>query len=330
LTPQYKEAEDRYRAAETSAEKLAALEDMLTIIPKHKGTEHMQADIKRRISKLKESDEKKGAHSKRGAEYNVEKEGGGQVVLVGAPNAGKSQLMSRITNAQPEIGQYPFTTQKPQPGMMEYEDIHIQIVDLPPITEEFTEAWMAAIARNSDAVLFVIDASDGDVLDQMETTLRVLERFRLTLYGWGRSEPSPSGDESRLMFTRKALLVANKMDGPDAADNMAVVREFNGDRFPIVEVSSVTGQGLEELKTEIFRMLDVVRVYTKIPGKPADAKTPFVLPRGSTVQDLTVTIHKDFAQKFRFARIWGTKKFDGQMVSRDYIIEDRDVIELHV
>ncbi len=326
LTPQYRAAEDRYREAKTTEEKLACLEDMLAIIPKHKGTEHLQGDIKSRIAKLKRQEEQKPGGGARSAMYNVEHEGGGQVALVGPANSGKSKLLSRITKAQPEIGDYPFTTQKPLPGMMPYEDINIQIVDMPPITEEFAEPWMAAIARNADAVLLVVDMSDGDVLDQMDEVLRTMEKFRVRLWGWDRIAPP---DETGYMVTRKTILVANKMDRPDAADNLDVVREFYGDRFPIEEVSSETCQGLENLKEQVFRMLDVVRVYTKIPGKPADMDAPYVLPRGSTVQDLATMVHKDFAQKLEFARIWGANKFEGQMVSRDQVLTDKDVIELH-
>ena len=327
LTPQYREAEDHYRAAETHADKLAALQDMLRIIPKHKGTERMQSDIKRKIAKLREGDDKKTGQSKRGVEYNVDKDGGGQVVLIGPPNSGKSMLLSKLTNALPDVGQYPFTTHKPLPGMMEFEDIKIQIVDMPPISEEFTEPWMVAVARNGDAVLFVVDASDSDVLDQIETTLSVLEKHRLNLYGWEHGVPE---DDTGSMFTQAALMVANKMDQPDSAYNLEIIREFYGDRFPIYPVSSETGVGLEKLKSDVFRMLDIVRVYTKIPGKPADMKSPFMLPQGSTLLDLTMTIHKGFAQKLRFAKIWGKEKFDGQMVSRDYELVDGDIIELHV
>ena len=326
LTPQYKEAEERYRQAGTPEEKLAALEDMLAIIPKHKGTEHLQADIKTRIAKLRKLDEKKG-QGKHGPEYNVEKEGGGQVVLVGPPNSGQSTLLSRLTNARPEIGDYPFTTQKPLPGMMEYEDIKFQIVDMPPVTEEFTEPWMVAVGKNADACALVVDMNAGSVLEDIETTLGVLEKHRLRLWGWERTAPPVEG--TVLMQTRKAVMLANKMDLSDAADNLQVISEMYGDRFPILEVSGATGAGLEEVRQTVFRMLDVVRVYTKIPGKPADMKSPYVIPRGTTVIELATMVHKDLAQKLRFARIWGTHMFDGQMASRDHVLEDKDVIELH-
>ena len=326
LTPQYRQAEDKYREAKTTEEKLARLEDMLAIIPKHKGTEHLQGDIKARIAKLKKLDEQKPGGSARSAMYNVEHEGGGQVALVGPANSGKSKLLSMISKAQPEIGDYPFTTHKPLPGMMPYEDINIQIVDMPPITEEFVEPWMPAIARNADAVLFVVDMSDGSVLHQIDEVLRTIEKFRVRLWGWDRPAPP---DETGFTVTRKTILVANKIDRPDSAENLDVVREFYGDRFPIAPVSSEHGEGLEDLKEQVFRMLDVVRVYTNIPGKPADMDAPYVLSRGSTVQDLATMVHKDFAQKLKFARIWGATKFEGQMVSRDQILSDRDVIELH-
>ena len=327
LTPQYKEAEDRFRDAETTAEKLAALEEMMAVIPKHKGTEKIRADIKRKISKLKEPEEGKIGQSARSAMFNVEKEGAGQIALVGPPNSGKSKLLSMLTNAQPDIGDYPYTTQKPLPGMMEYEDILIQIVDIPPISQEFTEPWVVAVARNADAVLFVVDASDGSVLDEIENTLVILEKFKVSLFGWDRSVPL---DSTGVMEAKKTILVANKIDGPDAADNLEFVKELFGERFPIIPVSSDTGQGLEDLKQDIFRMLNIVRVYTKIPGKHADMGHPFTLARGSTVQELASVVHKDFAQKLKFAKIWGEGKFDGQMVSRDHVLEDRDVIELHV
>lgn len=326
LTPEYRQAEERFRLADTPAEKLAALEVMLAVIPKHKGTDHMCADIKRRISKLKQQMDERKTHGKRGIEYNVDKEGAGQVALVGPPNSGKSMLLSRLTNAHPDIGVYPFTTQFPLPGMMPYEDILVQIVDMPPISEEFTEPWMAAVARNADAILFVVDMSDGDVLDQIEATLRTLEKFRTRLYGWDKPIPA---DEFGIVIPKKSILVANKMDEMESLDNFQVVEELYGERFPIIAVSCESGQGLEDLKQQVFTMLDVVRIYTKIPGKPADMGTPYVVPHGTTLQELATMVHKDFARKLRFARIWGHGKFDGQMAGREDVLEDRDVVELH-
>lgn len=327
LTPQYRAAEERFRQAKTTEEKIGALEEMLAVIPKHKGTEHIQGDIKARIAKLRRQlEEQKPSHGRYQAMYNVEKEGGGQVVLVGPPNAGKSRLLSMLTNAQPEIADYAYTTQKPLPGMMPYEDIKIQIVDMPPVTEEFTEPWMAAIVRNADAVLFVLDVSNSSILEELERTLLVLERFRLRLHGWDRLT---SSEQTGLVVVKPTILVANKMDLPESQTNLDIVSEFYGERFPVVAVSCVNGQGLEDLKHEVFRMLDVVRVYTKIPGKAPDMDTPYVLRRGSTVLDLATMVHKDFAEKLKFARIWGGGKYDGQMVSRDHVLEDRDILELH-
>lgn len=326
LTPQYKEAEDKFRAAETPSEKLAALEDMLRIIPKHKGTEKLQADIKRKIAKIREEGQKKG-HGQRGVEYNVEKEGGGQVILVGPPNSGKSTLLSKLTKAHPEVGEYPFTTHKPLPGMMEYEDIKIQIVDMPPITEEFSEPWVFAIIRNADAAIIVVDVSAGDVLDQMETLLELCEKHKVLCYGWDRPVPA---DDTGAMTPVKTVVAANKMDNPDSADNLIVLQDLYSDRFPIAPVSWMSEARLDSLKEEIFRMLGVVRVYTKIPGKPADMKSPYIVPRGTTVVELASIVHKDFVRSLRFARIWGAEQFDGQMVSREHVLQDRDVIEFHV
>jgi hypothetical protein len=327
LTPQYHEAEEKYKQAQTPQEQLLALEDMLRIIPKHKGTSKLQAEIKQKISKLKTREDPAHPQSKRNALRIVEKEGGGQVVLLGAPNAGKSSLLAHLTNAHPEIGEYPFTTHLPLPGMMEYEDINIQIVDLPPITEEFTEGWVVAIARSADMALLVVDVGSDAVLDEAESVLAVLEKFRLALKG---PDETPVRDETGLLRSQKAILVANKIDAPEAESRLEIIRDAYGDVMPVIGVSTVSGIGLERLKRDIFTMLRVVRVYTKIPGKPADMKSPYVLPHGTTVEELATTVHKDFAQKLRFARIWGEGQHDGIMVSREHILEDRDVIELHV
>lgn len=328
LTPQYRAAEERFRQAKTTEEKIEALEEMLAVIPKHKGTEHIQGDIKARIAKLRRQlEEQKPSHGRYQAMYSVEKEGGGQIVLVGPPNVGKSKLLSMLTNAQPEIADYAYTTQKPLPGMMPYEDIKIQIVDMPPVTEEFTEPWMAAIIRNADAALLVLDVSDSSVLEVLERTLLVMEKFRLRLHGWDRL---CSTEQTGVTSVKPTILVANRMDLADSQTNLDILHEFYGERFPITAVSSVSGQGLEDLKREVFRMLDIVRVYTKVPGKAPAMDMPYVLRRGSTVLDLATMVHKDFSEKLRFARIWGEGKYDGQMVSRDHVLEDRDILELHV
>jgi hypothetical protein len=321
LTPEYLAAEERFRQTTTPEEKLAALEEMLATIPKHKGTEKMQADLKRRISKLtKEAQKKKGA-AKHKPFYHVDKEGAGQVVLVGPPNSGKSELLARLTHATPQIADYPFTTRVPLPGMMPFENVKIQLVDLPPVAQGFSEPWLFGIIRNSEAVLLVVDASNDDVLAQTDALLSLLEELNIHLI------PATAVDVER---GKRTVLAATKVETLQAQENFEVLREFFGDRLPFIAVSTRTGLNLEALKQHIYRSLGVIRVYTKAPGKPADRSAPFALKRGSTVLDAAKMVHKDFAENLRYARIWGSERFDGQMVNREHVLEDEDVVEFHI
>ena len=326
LTPQYLEAEAKFRAAETAQEKLDALEEMLAIIPKHKGTEKMQADIKRRIAKFRVKEKVSGAGRRR-LEFQVEKEGAGQVAMAGPPNSGKSLLVSRLTSAEPQVADYPFTTRRPLPGMMEYEDILIQLLDMPPIAGDATQPWVLALARSADAVLLVIDLSAGTILKDVECVQEELARTKVRLVAPGEE---PGGEYPIGTVFRPALIAANKVDLPGARESLEVLLDLFEQELPIVPVSALTGEGLEDLKTMIFELVGVVRVYTKIPGKPADLGRPFTMKKGSTVADLASAVHRQFVGKLRFARAWGKNKPDGVMVGRDQELEDKDIIELHI
>lgn len=310
LSPEYLEAEAEYRAAKTPAEKIAALERMLATIPKHKGTEKLQADIKRRLSQTrKEAQQKKGgAHST--PFYLVEREGAGQVVLLGPPNAGKSQLVTRLTNARPEVAEYPFTTRVPTPGMMNFEDVQIQLVDLPPIAPEFTETWLPQVVRYANLGALVVDVNDPDVLEQIEFVQQKLSEWRAR----------PPG-----------LLLANKADLPGAEENFAVIASLYQDKFPCLLISALTGQNLDRFARAAFDALGLVRVYTKAPGKKPDLTAPYVARRGDTVLDVARMVHKDFAEKLKFARLYrldGDR--DGLMVERTYVVQDQDILEFHI
>lgn len=211
LTPQYLDADKRFRQAKTAAEKISALEDMLALIPKHKGTEKMQADLKRRLSRAREEAQKKGKAGARGTTYHVPREGAGQVVLVGPPNSGKSTLLGLLTNAMPEVGDYPFTTRKPLPGMMDYENIKLQLVDLPPIAPEWTEGWVYALIRNADLVLILVDLASDAVFDQVEEIRSELASHKIRLLRQV-SDTSPDGGD----ISKRALLVGNKADAAGA------------------------------------------------------------------------------------------------------------------
>jgi uncharacterized protein len=328
LTPQYMSAEQRFKQASTHEEKIACLEEMLRVMPKHKGTDKLQADLKRRLSKLRQEAQKTAA-THRGYTLLVETEGAGQIVMVGPPNVGKSALLAALTKAAPEVADYPFTTRRPMPGMMAFENVQIQLVDMPPISHEYMESWMSQITRNADALLLVVDLGDPDVLDAVELIAAMLQEWKIL----PTAGPLTAETEDALdvgVVPRRALLLGNKCDGLASKDNWDILQEFYSTRWPTLAVSATHGHNLETLRRELYTLLDIVRVYTKAPGKKPDLTAPFTMPRGSTVVEVAATVHKDFASHLTFARIWGTEKYDGQMVQRDYVVQEGDVIELHM
>jgi len=321
LTPDYMEAERRFKAATTSEEKLAALEEMMATIPRHKGTEKMQADLKRRISKLRTEQARKPV-SRAGIIHRIDKEGAGQVALVGQPNGGKSMLVRQLTHAMPEVADYPFTTRVPLPGMMKFEDIQIQLVDLPPVHPDFAESWLYQIIRNADAVIHVVDLSDPDILEDIETTLGQLTQAKVRI-GVGDVRDGTG------WLLKRSLLVANKLDIDGAPEIFELLKNIYGWRFAMLPVSAATGQGLDELRLQAFDLLEIIRVYTKAPGKKLELTAPYILKRGSRLIDLATHVHHDFLSQLKYARVWGHGKFEGQMVNRDYLLADKDVVELH-
>jgi hypothetical protein len=328
LTPDYRNAEKVYRQAKTAPEKIAALEQMLATIPKHKGTEKMQADIKHRIAKTRAAATQ--ARGKGGGVdiFFVEKQGAGQVALVGTPNAGKSSLVAAVSHAKVKVAPYPYATHAPVPGMMPFEDIQIQLVDLPPVSAEGLVPGMTGTLRNADILMICLDLSADDVLEQVEVCLRALEARGLVPASTRGEREGQKGPEGAI--AKRMIFVGTKADAPRAKDNLEALRGLRADREPFVVASAETREGLEDLGKRLFAMLDVVRVYSKEPGKPADLDQPFILPRGSTVMDLAETIHRELAQNLKRARIWGGGKYDGQAVQRDHVLADKDVIELHV
>lgn len=317
LGPQYLAAEQHYRQAITDEERLAALEEMMATIPKHKGTEKMQADIKRRMAKAREGIRAGGKGAKRKELFKIDKEGAGQVVMAGPPNSGKSQIMKAMTRAEPEVAEYPFTTRVPLPGMAQWENIQIQLIDMPPVAEETSQPWFWAVMRLSDALLIVLDAGDDEVLTQAESMLEFMAANNVAVKNQGE----------RSFSDKRALCAAAKADLPGAAERIELLREALGDRMEVVAVSGRTGEGLDALaRGMFFGLLQKIRVYTHAPGKKVDQSAPFILDKGTTVLGAAREIHKEIAETMKYARVWGQGVFEGQMVPRDHVLQDGDVI----
>jgi ribosome-interacting GTPase 1 len=322
LTPEYKRAEERFRAAATPQEKLEALEEMLRVIPKHKGTEGLQADLKARLAKLRKQPAPKAGKSS--FTHMVPREGAGQVVLVGPPNSGKSALVSSLTRATPLVADYPFTTRDAVPGMMRFESISIQLVDLPPVSAEHVEPWVFDFVRIADLCWLVVDGRWA--IEGLEAIVTTLAERGIGLYPADR--PRAVRGEERVV--RPALLIVTGVDRPEVAASLGALDELLEHRWPFVPVSAPSGAGLDVLPRRTFEALHIVRVRTKPPGKPLDeSATPFTLAEGSTVEDLAERIHKDLRAAMKFARIWGKGVFDGQTVHRTHVLMDGDIVEIH-
>ena len=322
LPPQYFEAERRLRTAKDPEEKIEALQAMLAIMPKHKGTDRLHGGLRRKIAKLSEEAERKYATARR-AGFSIRREGAGQVMLVGPANVGKSQLLAAVTEASPEIAPYQFTTKTPIPGMMKFEDIHIQLVDTPPIGHRNVRMLLGNSLRGADLIAIVVDLATGPII-QVVATLEALAEARI--------EPSVRGarESAAESYCREMLIIGNKSDSGNANHNLRQLTKQYASLFRIVSISAKEKSGLEELKRTIFEALDILRVYTKAPGTKADLSQPVILKRGSTIGDAAAAIHKDFKKELKYALLWGSGKYNGQSVSKSHVLQDRDVVEFHV
>ncbi|MBN2593749.1 MAG: TGS domain-containing protein [Sedimentisphaerales bacterium] len=321
LTPEYFKAEKWYKSATTNEERILALERMLAVMPKHKGTDHLKADLRKKLSKLKEA----GTQKKGGTHvdvFHVPKSGAGQIVLLGTPNCGKSSIVAALTNAKANVADFPFATNAPVPGMVAYEDIQIQLVDMPPITADYIAPGQVGTYRNCDLIAIVIDLS-GDVVEQFGVCMDFLESRNLLI-----DAETPASDEQGNARAKEVFCICTKSDIAKA-NALEDLKQLCERPLEFVEISTVTGAGLEKLTGVFYYLLKIIRVYAKPPGKPPDMTEPFTLPAGSTVMDLATQIHRQLAEKLKSAKIWGTGVYDGQNVQRNHILNDKDIIELH-
>ena len=311
LPPTYYKLKHEHEAAKTDAERLVLLEEMLRIVPKHKGSEKVVADLRRRIARIKKGEAatggKKGA--RKGYSEHIPKQGAGQIVLLGPPNGGKSQILAAFTKAKPAVSPTPYTTTAPLVGMLPYENIQFQLIDTPSLMPDFVSPTVLTLARNAELVLIVLSLASDELLDDLEMVLAVLDEAEI-------------GEE-------KPLVVANQLDATDADARLEILSEFYGQSVQLYPISARTGAGKEDLLKALYDALDILRIYPKAPGKPIERDAPIVLPVGATVLDAATGLHKDFAE-FRFARIWGPHWHDGQPVSRNDAVYDGDVVEFHL
>ena len=324
LPPDFYEAERRFRLAKSPSEKIACLEEMLSIIPKHKGTDHIRADYRRQISKLKTTSRTQKGGSVHISAFRIDREGPGQVIVLGPTNVGKSALVEKLTNAAPEVSSNPYTTWKPTPGMMQVDNVQIQLIDTPPLDREYLEPELVDLVRRADLVLIMLDLQTHPD-QQLESTLKILTENRIFP---AHMRENYSGDE--YVWFVPVIVLTNKCDDESLDEICQVFRELLEDEWPILSISALTGRNLDQLKQAVFDSLNILRVYSKPPGEEPDFSKPVVMKKGATLEDFTKEIHKDFHEKLKFAKVWGSTMFDGQMVQRDYVLQDGDVVELHI
>lgn len=324
LPPEYFEAEKHYKAATSPAEKVAALEELIGTIPKHKGTDKLRADLRRRLSKLKAAAQTKKSVGRQDSAFHIDKEGAGQVVVIGSANVGKSALVTALTNASPEVADFPFTTWKPTPGMMPMENIQIQLIDTPPLNRDYLEPELLDLIRKADLVLLVVDLQ-ADPVKQLADTVAVLAEHRILPC----QRRDQNNSQQRGLTFIPFLVLANKCDDEGADEDFEIFCELLEDDWLLLPASATSGRNLELLRQAVFEQLGIIRIYSKAPGNEPDFTAPFVMKKGGTLEDFAGKIHKDFVSNLKAARVWGEGVYDGQMVRRDHVLHDGDVVELH-
>lgn len=367
-------------------EKIKKLEEFLSLVPKHKGTDNLRAHVKKKIAILRreiaENKRKKAGLGR--TKYFVQKEGDAQIIVLGPTNVGRSSLLSKLTNAKVEISNYPYTTKELTPGMFLYKDLQFQLVETPALLEGSAEGgtWglqTLTAARNADGLVLMIDLS-RDAIKQVLLIFGELEKARiltrrararveierkhigagLRIFKLGRLLDCTLKDVEQLLKSygiynatikiqgeaaiddveaaifeetvyRPAVIIANKTDIPNTKKKIEKLKSVVGEELKILPVSCEAESGLETIGTELFEMLNIIRVYTKDPNKKIASKEPFTIRKDSTILELAKQIHSDFYRKFSFGKVWSERlRFSPQKVGGSFILEDGDVVEIHM
>jgi ribosome-interacting GTPase 1 len=352
----YAIAQKKLAEAKTPEERLAALLEMQSEAPKHKGAERLRADLNKKVAEARsEIERSRAVSSKKGSasvSMYVKKDGAGQIVIVGLPNSGKSWLLNKLVGKEiAEVTPYPFATKEPVPAMFNYEGALIQIVELPALIEGSAEGKaqgreIIGVVRNSDAVLFTINSDEQKrvLLNEMEKSYVYINRTRPPIAVKGSSFPGIqiSGKEF-LKFPVLQLEMYLKNSGyqncqviiSGPINSLGDVAEAMNEKIcykkaVFVNPYEINDHSIVDLKDQLFLVLDLVLVFTKKPGKEADMSDPLALPKGSTIFDLAKLLHKDFAKNLKFAKVWGSTKFPGQTVGPDFVLKNKDIVEIAV
>ena len=328
LPPQYYELEREFKKEKDPHEKLRLAKELLAMMPKHKGTDKLQADLKAKISKLNKQVEG-SATQKHGARHadpfsHIEREGAAQIILIGPPNSGKSSILDALTHARPMIADYPYSTTKPLAGMMEFETVQYQLIDTPPISEELLETFVLNLIRQGDLVVVVTDVSAAGFENRLKIVFTRLEEKRIIL----TSRPPAKAEDPRYAF-KKTIIAAHKYLDEGGKDGFKKIKELYPE-FDTIPTSILDDDLLYIFQKAVFESLGIIRVYTKRVGHDPDFKDPIILPVGGTVEDAAFTLHKDFANKLQYAKVWGHGKFEGQRVKNNFVLSDKDIIEFHI
>ncbi|MCD6204301.1 MAG: TGS domain-containing protein [Candidatus Marinimicrobia bacterium] len=321
LPPDYFAAEERFRSAESISAKIHCLEEMISRVPKHKGTDHLRAELRRKLSRLKSEQHKKGSVGRHESEYHIEREGAGRIVIIGPTNVGKSALVGTLSHATPKVSDSPYTSWGPTPGMVNFHDIHLQMIDTPPLSAESSKPELFDLVKTADMAVLMLDIR-GLTIQQFENSVELLGNHRIV--------PDFLENDSGKSIPIPTLIAINKIDNKQLLEDFQTFCEIESKDWPIIPLSVKNRLYFDLLSQRCIEIMQLIRIYSKPPGKDADLSQPYVLKTGSTVEDFAGKVHRDFLKNLKTARVWGKHVFNGQRVARDHVLEDGDIVELHI